>query len=70
MAQTKVPTSARRLQPGDDVYLQGLVIAVETGFAKTKVTYKGRRERVYPNEQDVLVLTDVTDIAPLEVTSP
>lgn len=68
MAVTKVPTVVTKLLPGADVYLQGLVIAVEVRFDKTRVTFKGRRERIYPNAQEVLVLTDVSDITPLEVT--
>lgn len=53
---TRVPTEAQNLRAGDRVELQGLVISVIPGFAKTKVTFKGPNERTFPNTQVVQVL--------------
>jgi hypothetical protein len=55
------------LMAGDIVLAQGLVIGVEYRFAKTKVTFKGSRERVYPNDELVTLLMSVP---PPEATAP
>lgn len=61
---TKIPTEAQNLRAGDRVEGQGLVISVIPGFARTKVTFRGPNERLFPNTQVVQVL--VVDIPTLE----
>jgi tartrate dehydratase beta subunit/fumarate hydratase class I family protein len=56
----RVDTTASKLKAGDTVFLQGLVIAVDYRFNKIKVTFKGRHERIYPNDQVVQILLPPT----------
>lgn len=61
----KLATEAQSLKPGDRVDPQGLVIAVQRGYAKTKVTFKDSNERLFPNTQVVYVV--VVEVLPLPI---